>query len=176
MNCLFVFNAIFIKKQLKSLVDVFFAFSLPDIMDILFGLALDGFWHLVQDIGCLMNPTPLVTGLRPNFFQSPPKSHCSIPNGKLRRNGQTSCLQIQKKFTPALGTFPIAIQKAYQFLFPSGIAAIITSMHFLSHGARTKNTLEENLGLSSLLSLQARPDSLSVSTRSVCCWSSQNPF
>src|SRR4051794_37208948 len=104
MSCLFIFNAIFVKKQVKGFVGIFLAFSFPDIMNILFGLALDGFWHLVQYIGCLMNPASLVTGLRPDFIQSPPKSHCPISNRKLRWNIQASCLQIKEKFTPTLGT------------------------------------------------------------------------
>jgi hypothetical protein len=59
-------------------------------------------------------------------FQKPERT---IGGRQFGYHRQTQCLQVDQRFRPTLGAFPHPDLKAEQFLLPSGVAPIATSMH-----------------------------------------------
>jgi hypothetical protein len=56
--------------------------------DQLLSLALNTFWHFIEDIGRLMHPAPLLGYWTIFFLQGNPESKRTVANGQLRRAGK----------------------------------------------------------------------------------------
>lgn len=65
-----------------------------DIMDLLFRRGLYAFGHLIQDIGSLMNPTPLFFCSRADFSEDCPKTQTSVTDRQLRSFCEPPFLEI----------------------------------------------------------------------------------
>lgn len=95
-----VFGLVGFKKRVKRVLGVFSPFRHPDLMKAFLGLLLKRVRKVVENIGRLMNPTPLMRRLRKDFFQGPPEPHGSIPDRKFG-GGKIPFLQIQKNILKA---------------------------------------------------------------------------
>src|ERR1700732_296976 len=82
-------------------------------MDQLLGLALNTFRHFIQDVGGLMDPTPLLGNLAIFFLQSHPESKRTVADGQLRCGGKPQAFELPKPVTPGLGTFAVTINDSY---------------------------------------------------------------
>jgi hypothetical protein len=78
-------------------------------MDQLLSLALNTFWHFIEDIGRLMHPAPLLGYWAIFFLQGDPESKRTGANGQLRCAGKAQAFELPKQFTPGLGAFPVTI-------------------------------------------------------------------
>nr|VFK03918.1 MAG: hypothetical protein BECKH772A_GA0070896_103652 [Candidatus Kentron sp. H] len=55
-----------------------------DIVNSLFCFRLNVLWKLIQNISCLMNPTPLIPAIRKDFSNSRPETERSVANEQFR--------------------------------------------------------------------------------------------
>jgi hypothetical protein len=75
-----------------------------------------GLGKLVEHVRCFVQPAALMTRRRQRLVEGVPKAKRAIADGQLRRDRQTSRLQIDEQFPPALRTLPHACLEADQFL------------------------------------------------------------
>jgi hypothetical protein len=75
-----IFGFVGFKKRVERLLVLFSTFRHPDLMEAFLGLLLKGVRKVVENIGGLMNPTPLMFRLGKDFLQRAPESHGSIPD------------------------------------------------------------------------------------------------
>ena len=81
---------------------------------------LDRACDLVQDIGSLVDPTPLVPGARKDFLDRLPEAERTIADGKVRRDLEPTLLDVDEEFTPALCAFADSDLEADEFLLAFG--------------------------------------------------------
>jgi hypothetical protein len=64
-----------------------------------------------------VHPAALSTGLRPHFLDGLPEAKRAVGDRKVRRNGKTAALEIEKQFTPGLAAFPHSVYEADELFF-----------------------------------------------------------
>ena len=75
-----IFGFVGFKKRVERLLGLFLTFRHPDLMEAFLGLLLKGVRKVVENIGGLMNPTPLMLRLGKDVFKRAPEPHGSIPD------------------------------------------------------------------------------------------------
>lgn len=71
----------------------------------LFRVWLNTPWHFIQDVDCLVHPTPLVCRPGKFLFQSGPEAESTISNSKLWQIDQATFLQVAKNRFPRFLAF-----------------------------------------------------------------------
>lgn len=69
-------------------------FRLPDLVQVGFGLGLNTLGHLIEYVGCLVDPASLLLGFRKDLTESCPESQCTVANGELGNSGQPTMLEV----------------------------------------------------------------------------------
>ena len=87
-----------------------------DLADVGLHGALHGFRHLVEQVGGLVQPAPLVTGGGQNLVERLLETEGAVAHRDLGRDGEAAPLHVDQQFPPALGAFPHADLKPDQFL------------------------------------------------------------
>src|SRR4051812_41618749 len=85
--------------------------------------ALDGFRHLVEDVGCLVKPAPLGPGGGPDLVEGLPEAERPVADRDLGRDSEAAGLQIDEKLAPALRALPDANLETDELLPPLGRGA-----------------------------------------------------
>ena len=111
-----VFCLVFFTEHRQRIFRRQTALGPPDIVQVGLDLGLHGFRHIVQNIGRFVNPATLLAGRRKHFSKRRPETQSVVANRQQRCIGETTRFQINQKLRPALGAFPIAGDKAHQFL------------------------------------------------------------
>ena len=88
----------------------------PDIMQGSFGGRLSRLRQLVQDIGCLVDPTALAAGVGKDLLQRLPEAQSAIADGELGTNREPAPAQACQQLTPALGALAHPRLEAHEFL------------------------------------------------------------
>ncbi len=78
INSLRVFLSVSFYEEVDRLVGLFLAGSHPDVLNMRLGLTMKGFGKLVENISCLMEPTPLLSCLAIHLMQRIPKAKSPI--------------------------------------------------------------------------------------------------
>src|SRR5262249_20591443 len=81
---------------------------------------LDRACDRVQDIGSLVDPTPLVPGARKDFLDRLPKAERAIADGKVRRDLEPTLPDVDEEFTPALCALAYSYLEADEFFLALG--------------------------------------------------------
>src|ERR1700675_2416755 len=81
---------------------------------------LDRESDLVQYVGGLVNPTPLVPGARKDLLDRLPEAERAVANRKVRRNLEPTLFDVDEKLAPALGALTSPGLEADQFLLALG--------------------------------------------------------
>jgi hypothetical protein len=87
-----------------------------DIFQVYFGLGLERLGHGIQNVGGLVNPATLNSGLAVNLVQGGPEPHGAVTHGQLGRGLQPPALEIEQQLAPALGAFAKAVDQAQDVL------------------------------------------------------------
>lgn len=111
-----VLGLVFLNEFIECFFRLLLRSRLADLMQICLRFRLHALGHLVEDVGRLMNPTPLLSGLRVDFTKRGPEAHRSVTNCQLWSNNQPSVLKIQEQLSPALFALSITVQDRDQFL------------------------------------------------------------
>ena len=69
-----VFVLVGVNKQIKGLARIIFGLGLPDVVQIALGFWLNRLWPIVQYVGSLVYPAPLLLGVWVNLFDRIPES------------------------------------------------------------------------------------------------------
>src|SRR3954465_11544738 len=98
--------------------------SFVDGVQILLGLALQGWRQLVQHVGGLVHPAPLLPGLGPDLVQRLPEAQRSVAGGELGIEHEPVLVtQAEQQLTPALGALAKAVLDGQQLLPAAGVGA-----------------------------------------------------
>src|SRR6202051_4821225 len=84
---------------------------------------LDRESDLVQYVGGLVNPTPLVPGARKDLLDRLPEAERAVANGEVRRDLEPTMLDVDEKFTTALCSLTDPGLEADEFLLAFGCCA-----------------------------------------------------
>ena len=87
-----------------------------DLADVGLHGALNGFRHLVEQVGGLVQPAPLVAGGGQDLVEGLPEAEGAVADRDLGRDGEAAPLHVDQQLPPALGAFPHADLKPDQFL------------------------------------------------------------
>src|SRR5262249_8707644 len=93
---------------------------------------LDRAGDLVEHVGGLMNPTPLVPGAGKDLIDCLPEAERAVPHGEIRRDLEPAPLDVDEELAPALRALPHAGTRGWNptsAFLPSGVAQMSTSMH-----------------------------------------------
>ena len=90
--------------------------SRGDLADVGLHGILNGFRHLVEQVGGLVQPAPLVAGGGQNLVERLPETEGAVADRDLGRDGEPAPLHVDQQLPPALGAFPHADLKPDQFL------------------------------------------------------------
>ena len=99
--------------QLLTAVERFRA-TIPD---------LDREGDLVQYVGGLVNPTPLVSGARKDLLDRLPEAERAVADREVRRNLEPTLLDVDEKLAPALCVLAYPGLEADEFLLALGCCA-----------------------------------------------------
>src|SRR3954451_14260539 len=77
---------------------------------------LHGARDLVQHVGGLVHPTPLMASAGIDLVEGLPKPKCAVADRDLGRDGQPAPFHLNQELTPALSAFPDADLEAHQLL------------------------------------------------------------
>ena len=80
------------------------------------GLGLLALGQLVENVGGLMHPASLLTGLGPDLADRLPEAERAIGDGDLGRHRQTPALEIEQQGAPVVSALARAVDKAEQLL------------------------------------------------------------
>lgn len=72
--------------------------------------------HLVDDVGGLVHPAPLLPGRRIDLAEGGPEAERAIADGEFRRLREPPLLEIKEQFLPALPASTDAVDDSDQFL------------------------------------------------------------
>src|SRR5947209_5503367 len=98
--------------------------SFVDGVQILLGLALQGWRQLVQHVGDLVHPAPLLPGLGPDLVQRLPEAQRPVAGGELGIEHEPVLVtQAEQQLTPALGALAKAVLDGQQLLPAAGVGA-----------------------------------------------------
>jgi len=100
-----------------------------DLADVGLHGTLYGLRHLVEEIGSLVQPAPLVAGAGKDLVESLPEAEGAITDRDLGRDGEAAAFHVDQQLAPALSAFPHADLEPDQFLLALGVAPISTNMH-----------------------------------------------
>ena len=92
-------------------------------MDVGLSSGLHTLGHVVEHVGRLVNPAALLACFSKDLSQRGPEAQGAVPHGQLRRERQSSILEIHQQLVPALLALAIAIDHGNQFLLPIGRGA-----------------------------------------------------
>lgn len=92
------------------------AFGHPNLLEVVLGGRLEGFGHLVQYVGRLVDPAPLVARGRVDLLKGLPEADRTVPRGQIRRHPEAPGLEIGEQFDPALLALAQASLEADQLL------------------------------------------------------------
>jgi len=85
--------------------------------------------NFVQYVGGLVNPTPLVPGVRKDLLDGLPKAERAVADRQVGRDLEPALLDVDEEFAPALCALPHPGLEARPFLLALGGRTISTSMH-----------------------------------------------
>ncbi len=89
-------------------------------MKVALRLCLEGLGHLVEHVGRLVNPAPLLPRRRIDLPESGPEAECPVTNGELRRLREPPLLEIEEQLLPTLLALTDAVDDGDQFLTAFG--------------------------------------------------------
>src|SRR5208337_3842420 len=81
------------------------------------GSRLNALWHLIQDIGSLMNPATLLYRFRKLLPKGCPESQAAVTNRQLRTFFKPPLLEIAQHLLPSLFALPVSVKNGNK-LFP----------------------------------------------------------
>src|SRR4249920_1926729 len=87
-----------------------------DLTKVCLHVDLDREGDLVQHVGGLVNPAPLVPGARKDLLNRLPEAKRAVADCEVRRDLEPTLLDVDEKFTPALRALAYASLEADEFL------------------------------------------------------------
>ena len=87
-----------------------------DLTQVILHRGLDGFGHLVEHVGGLVNPAALMPCAGVNLLDGLPEAERAVPDRQFGRDGQAVAFHLDEQFAPALGALPDADLEADQLL------------------------------------------------------------
>src|SRR5271169_6426221 len=100
-----------------------------NLTKVCFHVDLDREGDLVEHVGSLVDPAPLVPGAGKGLFDCLPEAERAIADGKIRRDLEPAPLDVDEEFAPVCALSRTPVWKPTSSFFPSAVAPISTSMH-----------------------------------------------
>src|SRR5271166_5822138 len=101
-NRLLVLGAVFVGKHVDRRLGRRTGRRAVNLTKVCLHVDLDREGDLVEHVGSLVNPTPLVLGAREDLLDRLPEAERAIADREVRRDLETTLLDVDEKFTPAL--------------------------------------------------------------------------
>ena len=96
-----VFHAVGCDEEVKSGLGIHVRLSLPYVVQMALCFGLNRLGHRIQNIAGFMEPASLLRRRAKDLTQRIPDPQSTVADGKIRRMGEASALQIKQQFTPA---------------------------------------------------------------------------
>lgn len=113
-----VFDAVLFDEDIDGDLGRRPARGAPDLADVFLHRRLDGFGHLAEEVGGLVEPAPLVSRAGEHFVERLPEAKRAVADRDLGGDGEPAGLKIDEEFPPALGALADADLEADQLLAP----------------------------------------------------------
>lgn len=110
------FDAIGFGEEVEGGIGCGLRLGLPDVVEVAFGLGLDGLRHRVQDVHGLVDPATLLPRRSKHLAQRGPEPQGTVADGKFRVLFQAAPLEIEQHLAPALRAFAEAVGHGQQLL------------------------------------------------------------
>src|SRR5208337_4176754 len=115
-NRLLVLGAVFVGKHVDRRPGRRTGRRAVNLTKVCLHVDLDREGDLVEHVGSLVNPTPLVLGAREDLLDRLPEAERAIADREVRRDLETTLLDVDEKFTPALRALAHPSLEADEFL------------------------------------------------------------
>lgn len=123
LDCFVVFRAVFFGKQVNRYLGAGPARRHVDLAQVLLHVGLHRERDLVQDVGGLVDPAPLMPRDREDLIMRFPEAECAIANSDFRGDPEPTAFCLDEQFAPALRAFRTPIWKPISSLLPFRRAA-----------------------------------------------------
>src|SRR4249920_2118562 len=115
-NRLIVLGAVFVDEHVDRRLGCCAVRRAVDLTKVCLHVDLDREGDLVQHVGGLVNPAPLVPGARKDLLNRLPEAKRAVADCEVRRDLEPTLLDVDEKFTPALRALAYASLEADEFL------------------------------------------------------------
>ena len=131
-----VLGAVFVGEHVDRRLGRRAGWRAVDFTKVCFHVGLDREGDLVQHIGGLMDPTPLMPGAGKDLLDCFPEAERPVADREVRGDLETRCLMWMRSSRQLCALSRTPVWKPTSSFFPSGVAPISTSMHSAASSIR----------------------------------------
>src|SRR6516162_7010201 len=122
-NGLIILGVVFVSEHIDRYLGRRAGWRAVDLAKVDLHVDLDREGDLVQYVGGLVNPTPLVSGARKDLLDRLPEAERAVADREVRRNLEPTLLHVDEKLAPALCVLTYPGLEADEFLLALGCCA-----------------------------------------------------